>query len=270
MLAADVRNVGLDHRIKVLGATVVVELLAAVIGGRRAAQEGDGIGPRDDGDRVDEDSGRRRFLVRVVRLELEAHVVLLPGFQASGRIDDGVTGSGRKRNARDFQTSTATADGATLARSSDVGARAVGIDVVGPLQDDPNVLPLAGQLRLVADDQIILHRLADGIQSELNGRVFDSADEARAGPAGVAVAVRLSNLELGPVRDATEFGFVDAVIQQSGEEALLRLGARPSGYVRPAFALARQNVAIVVVRASRVAFAGFASVAGLRQTPVFR
>ena len=56
-------------------------------------------------------------------------------------------------------------------------------------------------------------------------------------PAGIAIAVRFTDQQLSLVGDAAVFGLVDAVVQQSGEEALLRLGTGSSVDVGSTFAL---------------------------------
>jgi len=68
---------------------------------------------------------------------------------------------------------------------------------------------------------------------------------------------------LSLVGDAAVFGLVDAVVQQSGEEALLRLGTGSSVDVGSTFALSCGDVARVVVRTAWIAVARFASVAGV-------
>lgn len=100
MLLADVGNVSFDYRVKVLGAAVVLELLATVIGQGRPAEERDGIGARHHGDGVEEHRRAGRLLRRVVRLELDADLVLFARFQAARRIDDDVTGPGRQGHPR--------------------------------------------------------------------------------------------------------------------------------------------------------------------------
>lgn len=151
-----------------------------------------------------------------------------------------------------------------------IGARSVGIDFTGSFDDDSNVFPLTGQLRLVTNDQIVFHRLADGIQSELDGRVFDSTNEARSSPAGITISVGFTDLELGPIGNASIFGLVDFVVEQSSEVALLWLRASASSDMRSAFALTSQQIAVVVIGASRVTLASLAAITSLRQAPVFR
>lgn len=93
-----------------------------------------------------------------------------------------------------------------------IGARSVGIDFTRSLDDDSNVFPLTGQLRLVTNNQIVFHRLADGIQSELDRRVFNSTNEARSSPAGVTISVWFTDLELGTIGNASIFSLVDFVV----------------------------------------------------------
>merc|ERR1711911_138999 len=78
-------------------------------------------------------------------------------------------------------------------------------------------------------------------------------------PAGIAVAVGLADEKLGLVGYSAVFRLVDAVVEQTGEEALLRLRARPPVHVRSAFTLSGDDVAHVVVGAARITIAGFAS-----------
>ena len=60
-------------------------------------------------------------------------------------------------------------------------------------------------------------------------------------PAGIAVAVGLADEKLGLVGYSAVFRLVDAVVEQTGEEALLRLRARPPVHVRSAFTLSVQT-----------------------------
>jgi len=151
-----------------------------------------------------------------------------------------------------------------------VGARSVGIDFTRSFEDDSNVFPLARQLRLVTNDQIVFHRLADGIQSELDGRVFDSTNESRSSPAGVTISVGFTDLKLSTIGNASIFSLVDFVIQQPSKVALLWLRACTPSDMRSAFALTSQQIAVVVVGTSRVTLASFAAITSLRQAPVFR
>ena len=56
-------------------------------------------------------------------------------------------------------------------------------------------------------------------------------------PAGVTVPIRFADEKLGLIGNAAVFRLVDAIVEQSGEEALLRLGARAPVHVRSAFTL---------------------------------
>ena len=151
-----------------------------------------------------------------------------------------------------------------------VGTWSVRIDGSGPFDEDAHVLPLAVELRFVADDDVVVHGLGDSVDGELDARILHGPHEARTGPARIAAAVRLADDQLTLVRDFSVFRLVHAEVEGSGEVALLRLVAGAASDVRTALALAGDHVAVVVVRSARITVAGFASVARFRQAPEFR
>ena len=104
----------------------------------------------------------------VVSVELEPEVVVLVGFQADGWIDYGVASTRRKRHLVDL-----------LFAGVEVGAGAVDVGAVGALDAKADVFPLTGQLGLVSDDDVVLHRLRNAVDFEFEGRVLDGANEAQ-------------------------------------------------------------------------------------------
>ena len=82
-----------------------------------------------------------------------------------------------------------------------VGTGSVRIDRSGPFDEDAHVLPLAVELRFVADDDVVVHGLGDFVDGELDARILHGPHEARTGPARIAAAVRLTDDQLTLVRD---------------------------------------------------------------------
>ena len=60
-----------------------------------------------------------------------------------------------------------------------MGAGSVVIDAVETLDAEMGVLPLTGQLRFVADDDVVLHRLGDSVDFELERRVLHGPHETQ-------------------------------------------------------------------------------------------
>ena len=95
MLFAHLWDAGFDDRVKVLRAAVVIKLLAAVIGSRRTFKERNRVSPRHHRDGIDKYRSWWCVLFQIVGLENESDFVLFARFEASGWVDDNVTGARR-------------------------------------------------------------------------------------------------------------------------------------------------------------------------------
>lgn len=133
-----------------------------------------------------------------------------------------------------------------------VDTAAVGSDWSRPHHCHQNLLPLVRQLRLIADEDVVLHRVRDVVDRELQEGPLWDVDQADTGPGGTAV------LRDGP-RDHCDsrsklsvLCLVSVVVQSDEVESGFNLIAAAAEHVISADALTSQLIALVVDGSSQV------------------